>query len=173
MARWRWRARRRGPNAPPPRGAAPAGVAPATWQKGQADAQLIHTSLGSQSIVGLWAFKFMSGATQVDWGYTAWHSDGTEITNSGGHSPASGNWCLGTWRQSGPQTYHLKHFPLAYDPQSGALVAKIVLTEDVTVAQGGDTFSGTFSIQAYAPDGVTKLGPPQTGTATGQRIEPD
>ena len=59
------------------------------------------------SIVGLWKFAFTAkgnsgntapfnppdGAT-LDAGYVQWHSDGTEIMNSG-RDPASGSFCLG------------------------------------------------------------------------------
>lgn len=151
----------------------PPAVAPASWQKGQDDAQLIRANLGDQGIVGLWSVSLMAGGAQVDWGYSEWHSDGTEIMNSGGHTPASGNFCLGVWRQTGPNTYHLKHFALAYNPASGQLAAKILLTEDVTVAKGGASFSGSFTQDAYDPTGATLLpGGHIAGSITGLRVEP-
>jgi hypothetical protein len=128
--------------------------------------------LGSKSVVGLWSVTLMSGQTLVDWGYSEWHADGTEIMNSGGHSPASGNFCLGVWRQSGPQTYHLKHYPLAYDPATGKLAVKLLLVEDVTVDQDGDKFTGTFALGPLAADGGFAA-TPQTGKITGKRIEPN
>jgi hypothetical protein len=149
-----------------------AAVAPASWHKGEADARLIRVNLGEKGIVGLWSFSFVApNGTQVDWGYTEWHSDGTEITNSGGHSPASGNFCLGVWRQTGPNTYHLKHYPLAYDPATGLLANKIVLTEDVTVDSSGDNFSGAFTTDVYDANG--KFLVEAHGTVTGHRIEPN
>ena len=144
---------------------------PATYQAG--DAQLIRVNLGAQGIVGLWSFVFTPTAGPGDWGYQQWHSDGTEIMNSGGHSPASGNFCLGTWRQSGPNTYHLKHFPLAYNPATGALMFKIVVTEDVTIDATGNNFSGHQHLDFYDPNGN---GPPlfsQDGPVTGQRVLPN
>jgi hypothetical protein len=108
----------------------------------------------------------------VDWGYSEWHSDGTEIMNSGGHTPASGNFCLGVWRQTGPNSYHLKHFPLAYNPATGQLAAKIILTEDVTVGRGGDSFSGPFTLDVYDPTGANLL-QHVAGTITGKRVEPN
>jgi hypothetical protein len=157
-------------------GSAP--IQPASYQVGSTDAQLIRTqsvtpaNLGAQGIVGLWSVSFVAGGQQIDWGYTEWHSDGTEITNSGGHSPASGNFCLGVWRQSGPNTYHLKHFPLAYDPATGQLAAKIILTEDVTVDRTGANYSGPFTLDIYDPTGVTLL-QHVAGTTTGHRVEPN
>jgi hypothetical protein len=35
-------------------------------------------------------------ATGIDWGFQQWHSDGTEITNSGGQLPATGNFSTGS-----------------------------------------------------------------------------
>lgn len=158
-------------------GCGEASVQPASYQVGSNDAQLIRAAttpanLGAQGIVGLWSFNFVPTAGPGDWGYQQWHSDGTEIINSGGHSPASGNFCLGTWRQSGPNTYHLKHFPLAYDPTSGALVFRIVVTEDVTIDATGNNFSGHQTLQFYDPTGKT-LEMTQTGTVTGQRVQPN
>jgi len=148
-----------------------AALKPATWS-GEQGALFRQISLGNQGIVGLWdvTFKAPNGAT-VDWGYSEWHSDGTEIMNSGGHTPASGNFCLGVWRQSGPNTYHLKHFPLAYNPATQQLAAKIILTEDVTVDHDGDSFSGPFTLDAYDPTGATLL-QHVTGTVTGRRVKP-
>ena len=59
---------------------------------------------GSQTIVGFWHVKFVSegsegipDGTEVDAGYSQWHSDGTEIMNSAGRSPITGSFCLGVW----------------------------------------------------------------------------
>jgi hypothetical protein len=159
-------------------GCAGASTQPSSYEVGSNEAQLIPAALltpanlGAQSIVGLWSFSFVAGGAQIDWGYTEWHSDGTEITNSGGHSPASGNFCLGVWRQSGPNTYHLKHYALGYDPSTGLLAVKVLLTEDVTVDRTGDNFSGPFTEDVYDPTGVTLL-QHVAGTATAHRVEPN
>lgn len=145
-------------------------VQPASYQAG--DAQLIRANLGATGIVGLWSFIFTPTAGPGDWGYQQWHSDGTEIMNSGGHSPASANFCLGTWRQSGPNTYHLKHFPLAYNPATGALMFKIVVTEDVTIDATGNNFSGHMHLDFYDPNGAGPLFN-QDGPVTGHRVEPN
>src|SRR5271154_3753121 len=93
-------------------------VQPASSQVGSNDVQLTPADFQPRGIVGLWSISFVAGGAQIDWGYSEWHPDGTEITNSGGHSPASGNFCLGVWRQTGPNSFHLKHFPLGYDPST-------------------------------------------------------
>jgi hypothetical protein len=149
-----------------------ASIQPASYQVGSNDARLILANLGAQGIVGLWSVSLMAGGVQVDWGYSAWHSDGTEIMNSGGHSPASGNFCLGVWRQSGPNTYHLKHYPLAYNPTTGQLAAKIILTEDVTIDATGAAFAGPFTEDVYDPTGGALL-QHVAGTITGHRVLPN
>jgi len=35
---------------------------------------------------------------QLDFGYTQWHSDGTELMNSGGHAANTGNFCVSATR---------------------------------------------------------------------------
>lgn len=154
-------------------------IAPAAWagcaaEKSPAmflsqksdDARLIRIANdnagGSQQIVGLWAIQLTAGAQTVDFGYSAWHSDGTEIMNSGGHPASTGNFCLGVWAQTGPNRYHLNHFALAYDPTKwnnpgdathapGGLIARINLVEDVVLDQRSNRFTGTFTQVGYDP----------------------
>lgn len=112
------------------------------------------------SIVGLWKTQLLSqGNTMhnppipdgalIDFGYTQWHSDGTEILNSGGHSPASENFCLGVWGQTGYLTYELNHFPISYNATSGALTNYINLHEQDTLSPSGDSYTGTFTLDVY------------------------
>ncbi|MGH6987452.1 MAG: hypothetical protein ACRED9_11515 [Caulobacteraceae bacterium] len=152
-------------------GCGSASFQPATYQPGSGDAQIQLVDQDGNNIVGLWSVSFMSGGAQIDWGYSEWHSDGTEILNSGGHTPASGNFCLGVWRQTGPNRYHLKHYPLAYDPTTGAFTNRIILTEDVAVDRTGNTFAGTFTEDVYNATGTT-LEAHIPGTITGKRVLP-
>jgi hypothetical protein len=152
-------------------GCADAPTQPADWRGAAGDLRQPADFLISP-IVGLWSVSLMSGGNQVDWGYAQWHADGTEIMNSGGHTPASGNFCLGVWRQTGPNSYHLKHFPLAYNPATGALAAKIILTEDVQVDRNGQTFAGSFTQDIYDPTGTTLL-QHIAGSITGHRVQPN
>jgi len=131
-------------------------VAPAAWDQAPAhagDPRLIKTAVtgGAQSIVGLWDVKFYVGGNLFDFGYAAWHDDGTEIMNSGGRSPASENFCLGVWRQTGAFQYHLNHYALSYDPATGVLNAKVTIKEDVTLGPGAQTFSGPFTLDVLDP----------------------
>jgi hypothetical protein len=86
------------------------------------------------AIVGFWKFTFVSqnnpgipDGTVLEVGYAQWHSDGTEITNSS-RSPATGNFCLGVWKKTGPSSFKLNHFALSFDlsgkPVGGANIRK-------------------------------------------------
>src|ERR1035438_8831624 len=90
----------------------------------------------SVSIVGMWNIQFISmgntmhtpgipDGAQIDFGYGQWHSDGTEFFNSGGRAPATQNFCLGVWQQTGRYTYVLNHFALSYDATTGLLNGKV------------------------------------------------
>jgi hypothetical protein len=134
------------------------------------------------SIVGMWKVQFVSkgnvnhnpsipdGAV-IDFGYSQWHSDGTEILNSGGRAPATENFCLGVWGQTGYLDFALNHFALSYDAASGTLNAKVNIREQVTLSPSGDMYTGTFSIDVYDPKGnhVDHL----AGNIAGQRLTVD
>jgi len=123
------------------------------------------------SIVGLWKVTFTSGGTMIDWGYAQWHSDGTEIMNSGGRAPATQNFCLGVWEKAGPATYKLNHVALSYDAASGALNATVSVRELVTVDRTGNNFTGTFTIDVFDPN-KNPVGH-VAGEITGERITAD
>jgi hypothetical protein len=110
-------------------------------------------------IVGMWKFTFQSKNSPgipdnltIDWGFTQWHSDGTEITNSATRAPATQNFCLGVWKKVGPSSYRLNHQALSYDP-NGNLMGIAVITELVAVDKSGNAFSGDFSIDVYDVQG--------------------
>jgi hypothetical protein len=133
----------------------------------------------SASIVGMWSYQFLSkgntgltDGTILDFGYTQWHSDGTEFNNSGGLSPAAGNICMGVWVQTGRYTYQLNHFALSYDATTGLLNGKANIAETVTLSPGGTIYSGTFTITSFDTNG-NKVGPPVTGQIKADRITVD
>jgi hypothetical protein len=134
------------------------------------------------SIVGMWNFQLVSeGNTAhnpsipdgaiLDFGYHQIHSDGTEIINSGGHAPATENFCLGVWGQTGFLTYEVNHFPLSYNATTGALANLINLREKLTLSPSGASFTGTFTLDVYDTKGnhVDHLG----GNVTGIRVTVD
>jgi hypothetical protein len=120
--------------------------------------------VASASIVGLWKVQLISlgnvthspsipDGALIDFGYAQWHSDGTEILNSGGHAPATQNFCLGVWGSTGFQTYELNHFPMSYDATSGTLTNYINLREMITLSPSGDSYTGTFTLLIYDTKG--------------------
>jgi hypothetical protein len=134
------------------------------------------------SIVGLWNVQFLSqGNTThtppipdgalIDWGFNQWHSDGTELLNSGGHAANTGNFCMGVWGQTGFLTFELNHYALSYDATTGALVNIVNLREQDTLSPSGDSYSGTFTLDIYGPKGnhVDHVG----GTIIGTRVTVD
>jgi hypothetical protein len=134
------------------------------------------------SIIGMWSFQFISmgntthnpsipDGTQLDFGYNQWHSDGTEVLNSGGRSPAQGNFCLGVWQKTGASTYQLNHFALNYDATTGTWLGKISVVETVTLSPGGTAYSGTFVYTVFDTKGnkTDHL----TGQVTAQRVTVD
>lgn len=147
---------------------------PASWQT-EGTASLFHTAAdlpaaGNKSIVGMWSFKQTAGGALVDFGFQQWHSDGTEFMNSGGRAPATQNYCLGVWSQSSPGHYHLNHLAISYD-NSGNHNANVTITEDVALAPGGMTYSGTFSIDVRDPSSNALL-QHVAGQVTAERILP-
>jgi hypothetical protein len=133
-------------------------------------------------IVGMWNVQYVAEGNStrtpplpdgivVDFGYSQWHSDGTEILNSGGHSPATGNFCLGVWGQTGYLAYELNHFALSYDLTTQSLTAYANIREQLTLSPSGDSYSGTFTIDVYDTKGnhVDHI----AGNVTGQRITVD
>jgi len=138
-------------------------------------------------VVGLWHVVFTQntnfGGGLFDDSYAAWHGDGTEIMNSGVHSPAYGNFCMGVWTKSGPSTYKLKHIALDYSMQpvgSTTPSVIVIIREEVTVDRTGDHFTGSFTADIYAPYSSGFPATPGThiasvgaGTVTGDRITAD
>jgi hypothetical protein len=113
-------------------------------------------------IVGLWHFKFTSKGNQaigipdgapIDAGYAEWHSDGTEITNSGAIATITGNICMGMWQRVGQRHYKLNHFAIVFDSTGTNVVGPANIQEDVTVSPNGNSFTGTFTIDKYTEAG--------------------
>ena len=87
----------------------------------------------------------------IDFGFTQWHSDGTEIQNSAG--VPGGGFCLGVWGQTGFLTFELNHFPIAFNPTTGAVANYVNIREQVTLSPSGDSYTGTFTEDVYDPKG--------------------
>jgi len=133
---------------------------------------------GDASIIGMWRFQLVApNGAVVDDGYAQWHSDGTEIQNSGLHAPITSNFCLGVWQQVGPGLYQLNHFPLGWDPTGQSPANAIQLTETVKLTDNNHMV-GKFTIKVYVWTSTDSLdvGPPSmpvatvTGTITATRV---
>jgi hypothetical protein len=129
-----------------------------------------------RSIVGFWKFAFTApDGSPIDWGFQTWHDDGTEITNSGGQLPATGNFCTGVFEQHVGGAYHLNHWAIAWnlpgtDPSD--LAGLVNIREVVSVDRSGNAMTGSVSLDFYAPDGTTFLAHIGDGTVSATRINP-
>jgi hypothetical protein len=113
------------------------------------------------AIVGMWKVQFVSegtngipDGTMIDSAYAQWHSDGTEIMNSG-RPPITSSFCLGVWKKTGESTYKLNHFALSWDPSGTVFVGPANIRENVTLNAQGNSFSGTFTIDQFDTNGNT------------------
>jgi hypothetical protein len=105
------------------------------------------------SIVGLWKIKFLLADGSVfDDGYATWHSDGTELMNSG-RAPMTGSFCMGAWKQTNDDTYRLNHFALSWDPSGTTFVGPANIRETITVDPSGKTYKGRFTLNQYDVNG--------------------
>jgi hypothetical protein len=137
------------------------------------------------SIVGFWKVTFTAmgntdqmprDGTPIDSGYVQWHSDGTEIMNSG-RPPQNGNICLGVWEKTGRSRYKLNHFangnvidptnPTAIGPPGGPTQ----IVEHVLLSRDGNHYTGMFTLDAYdTPSNGNKLLAHIIGVITATRI---
>ena len=140
-------------------------------------------------IVGTWRFTLTSDGTAhpvpipyggvIDFGTMQWHSDGTEFTISGSRPPSSGDVCMGSWKQTGPSTYELKHIALAWASSDSVpaavpavFVGPAIIRQTITLNHARNAFEGAFSIDQYARDEVTLL-EHVSGTVTATRFSAD
>lgn len=124
----------------------------------------------------------------ADHGYSVWHADGTEIMNSG-RPAGDGNFCLGTWAQTGKRTYTLNHYTLSWfqsvsaSPDQGTpplpglysvnnfFAGPGNISETITLAKDGQSYTGTFTITQYMGDtGEVAPGFPIKGNVAATRL---
>jgi hypothetical protein len=89
--------------------------------------------------------------------------------------PATGNWCSGVWEQHGAGAYSLNHWAIAWNPPGtdpSDFVGLINIRETVSVDKTGNSMTGTFGLDLYAPDGTTFVTHLVDGTVSGARITP-
>lgn len=137
------------------------------------------------AIVGMWHVKFTATqvsngvpfgpGTEFDAGFQQWHSDGTEMLNSGGRAPATSSFCMGVWSQTGLRTFKLNHFAISWTPD-GTRQGPTSIVEEVTVSADGKSFTGYFTITDYvetdSPSGSTIAYQDSIeGTITGTKMD--
>jgi hypothetical protein len=124
---------------------------------------------GKSSIVGLWHIQFTAGGQTIQEAYQLWNAGGTEVHNPN-VDPRSGNVCLGVWKHGSHGTYKLAHRVWSYD-SNGNFMGTIHLSETLTLKDGGNTHSGSFTLDFYDPSGNFQF--EVAGTVTGERISVD
>ena len=151
-------------------------VKPTSWQPSFGGVHLTRAAFedgdeDGPSIVGMWHVLFVAhyengqpipsnAYPTIDNALVVWHSDGTEIMNSF-RPPQDGNFCLGVWKQTGKRQYYLNHipwfansFPNDTNNGIGDPTGPTQIIEQVTLSPDGKTYSGTFVLRSYAPDGT-------------------
>ncbi|MGA8705458.1 MAG: hypothetical protein WB646_00570 [Steroidobacteraceae bacterium] len=145
-------------------------MARSAYYRPEARGRFLPTGDDEASIVGMWRFQLTApNGAVVDDGYAQWHSDGTEIQNSGLHAPITSNFCLGVWSEVGHGTYQLNHFPLAWDATGQSPANAIQLTETVKLTDH-DHLTGTFKLKVYVwstPDSLDVSPSTPVATVTG------
>ena len=111
--------------------------------------------------------EFNVGAQTIQEAYQLWNFGGTEVHNPN-VDPRTGNVCLGVWKRTNSVgTFKLAHRVWNYDA-SGTFLGSINLSETITLGQGGNTHTGTFTLDFYDPSGNFLF--EVAGNVTGERI---
>ena len=121
---------------------------------------------GKSSMVGLWHIQFTVGGQTIQEAYQLWNAGGTEVHNPN-VDPRGGSVCLGVWKHASHGAYKLAHRVWSYDT-SGNFMGTIHLSETLTLGQGGQTHSGSFTLDFYDPSGTFQF--EVAGSVTGERI---
>ena len=134
---------------------------PASWNVQSGRAYLTQVDEPLAPIVGMWHVTFTAKGnsegppdnTPIDNAIVVWHSDKTEVMNSG--RPAQdGDFCLGVWEEVGKCQYKVSHFAwMGNDTSNPGGVGKPTgpthIVEEVTVSADGKHYTGTFTLDAY------------------------
>jgi len=127
---------------------------------------LVLVNEDNDPIVGLWHVTLTAqgnnpgppNGTPIDNALVTWHSDGTEIMNSG-RPPQDGQFCMGVWKRIGYLRYALNHFAWAGNDTTNAPsgignpAGPTHITETILLSPDGNHYVGTFTLDAYDTDG--------------------
>jgi hypothetical protein len=128
---------------------------------------LLRIAEDSDPIVGMWHVTFTAQGNEngppdgapIDNALVTWHSDGTELMNSG-RPPQDGDFCMGVWKRTGKNTYKLNHFAWLVNDTANAPAGignptgPIRVLQQVTLSPDGKHYSGTFTLDAYDTSGT-------------------
>jgi hypothetical protein len=120
-----------------------------------------------EPIVGMWHVTFTAEGnaggppdnTPIDNALVVWHSDNTEIMNSG-RPPQDGDFCMGVWEKVGKSRYRLNHFAWGGNDTANApsgignAAGPTRFTEEVVVSADGNHYGGWFTLDAYDTSGT-------------------
>src|SRR4030095_3606699 len=141
-------------------------VSPQSWSGAEfssASPLLVSEHDYNEPIVGMWKLTLTAqgntgpGAppdgAPLDIGFTQWHSERTEIINSG-RPPQDGSICLGVWEKTGKSRYKFNHFATGYDTANapsgiGNPTGPSHIVGDVMVSRDRRSYAGTFTLDAY------------------------
>jgi hypothetical protein len=147
----------------------PKALQPQSWQGNDLFQQggLFLVSDTDDPIVGMWQVKFIAegntgsmappDGTPIDNAFVQWHSDGTELMNSGRPAQA-GNFCMGVWKRTGKSSYKLNHFALGNTTDNapsgiGNPAGPSQIRENIVLSRDGNCYSGSFTLDAYDTSG--------------------
>jgi hypothetical protein len=122
----------------------------------------------NNSIVGMWQTTYTSGGVLFDMSFEQWHSDGTEFENAM-DSPLISAVCQGVWQYITPRTVKLHHLGWSYDASGTTLLGTFSFDQVNTLANDGNSYTGTFVFQPYDLDG-NPVGDPITGNVSSVRV---
>ena len=113
--------------------------------------------------------------TVIDSALVVWHSDKTEIMNSG-RPPQDGDFCMGVWEHTrNSNKYKLNHFawgsnafPTDPPTEIGPPAGPTHIVEEVTLSPDGEHYTGPFTLDAYDTSG--NISTSFTGVITATRI---
>src|SRR5215831_464022 len=127
----------------------------------------LRISDDADPIVGMWHVTFTAqgnnpgppDGVQIDNALVTWHSDGTELMNSG-RPPQDGDFCMGVWKKTGKSTYKLNHFAWGGNDTANAPggignpQGPARFFEQITLSPDGKHYTGHFTLDAYDTNGV-------------------
>jgi hypothetical protein len=142
-----------------------ASLLPQSWQgSGFGTVSFLLASDQQAGIVGMWKVAFTAkgnadipDGAPIDNALIVYHSDGTEIMNSG-RPPQDGNFCMGVWVKTGWHRFKVNHFAGGNDTTNaptgiGNPTGPTHITEKIWLSPDTNSFAGTFVLDATDPAG--------------------